>query len=299
MIDYLLSYHSVLDHILIYALLASSQAIVLRAGTFSIGTVAYAAVGAYTTAILTTKYSWNPMLAIFAGAVLAGITSGVMAFPLGRLRGIFQAVATLALVQVVVTIAINWDGVTNGALGINGIPKAVSTGWLIACVGIVILMVRQLGRYRLGRAMDVIREDETLAVSLGISVAYHQRLAMIMSGLLAGLAGGLHACVSYAVTPEEFGFHMLVQVLAMAVLGGTLSAWGPLVGATVLVVLPEAFRVFAEYRNVVQGAWLIVIMIYLPRGIADTISTWRHDRRVERANSRATSPDPKLSRSST
>lgn len=283
MIDYLLSYRSVLDHVLIASLLAMSQAVVLRAGTFSLGSAAFAAVGAYASAILVTRLAWPPALAIISGMLLAGLLSALMAFPLARLRGVFQAVATLALVQVVVTVAVNWDDVTRGALGIAGIPKAATTGWLLLVVAGVMVLMHSMGRYGLGRAMDVIREDETVAVSLGISVAYHQRLAMTLSGLLAGLAGALQAFNSYAIQPDEFGFPMLVHALAMTVLGGQVSVWGPLVGAAVLTLLPEVFRVFEEYRSVAQGLLLTLIIIYLPHGMADTLIGLAHDRRIRRS----------------
>jgi branched-chain amino acid transport system permease protein len=191
----------------------------------------------------------------------------------------------MALVQVAVTVTLNWEDLTRGALGINGIPKAATTGWLLLIVAIVVALLHTIGRYGIGRAMDVIREDETVAVSLGISVSHYQRLAMILSGLLAGLAGGLQACNSYAISPEEFGFGMLVTGLAMAVLGGRTSVWGALVGATVLTLLPELFRPFADYRNVLQGALLMLIIIYLPNGIADTLIGLAQDRRVRRAMS--------------
>lgn len=282
MIDYLLSYSSVLDHVLIYTLLAMSQAVVLRAGTFSIGPAAFAAIGAYTSAILAVTHGWSAPLAIASGTLLAGVVSALMAYPLSRLRGVFQALATLALVQVMVTIAQNWDSVTNGVLGISGIPKVATTGWLLLIVALCMLLTWTLGKFSLGRAMDVIRADETVAVSLGIRVAYHQRLAMVLSGLFAGLAGALHAFNSYAISPEEFGFHMLVHALASAVLGGATSIWGPLVGAGVLTTLPEFVRFFADYRGVVQGALLMLIIIYLPHGIADTLRSWRYDRKVQR-----------------
>ncbi|MBO9648166.1 MAG: branched-chain amino acid ABC transporter permease [Variovorax sp.] len=286
MIDYLLSYSSVLDHVLVYTLLAMSQAVVLRAGTFSIGSAAYAAVGAYTAAILITSQAWPPLIAIACGTLLAGVISALMAYPLSRLRGVFQALATLALVQVVVTIAQNWDSVTNGVLGISGIPKVATTGWLLLAVALCTALLYTLGRFGLGRAMDVIRADETVAVSLGIRVPYHQRLAMTLSGLLAGLAGALHACNSYAIQPEEFGFGMMVHTLASAVLGGATSIWGPLVGSAVLTTLPEFVRFFADYRGVVQGALLMLIIIYLPHGIADTLAAWRHDRRIQSSAAR-------------
>ncbi|HSV79567.1 MAG TPA: branched-chain amino acid ABC transporter permease [Ramlibacter sp.] len=287
MMNFISTYQSVLDHILVYSLLAMSQYIVLRAGTFSMGSAAFASISAYATAILVTRAGWPAPVAIASGVVLATLASAVMAFPLSRLRGVFQAVATLALVQVVVTVNLNWEDMTRGALGISGIPKVVTTGWLLAVVGAAVAVLHLLGRFGIGRAMDVIREDETVAVSLGIRVAYHQSMAMILSGVLAGLAGALYACNSYAVGPEEFGFTMMVNALAMAVLGGRTSVWGALVGAAVLTILPELFRVFAEYRNVVQGVLLMLVIIYLPNGIADTLLALAHDRRVKRSMSDA------------
>jgi branched-chain amino acid transport system permease protein len=283
MTDLFLAYQSTFDHFLIYALLAMSQYIVMRAGTFSLGTAAFAAIGGYATAILTTRAGWPPPLAIVSGTVLATMASAVMALPLSRLRGVFQAVATMAFVQVVVTVNLNWNSLTRGALGINGIPKAATTGWLLLLVTIIVAMLHVLGHFSIGRAMDVIREDEILAVSLGVRVAQHQRIAMITSGALAGLGGGLFACNSYAITAEDFGFGMLNSVLAMTVLGGRKSVWGPLVGAVVLVTLPELFRPFAEYRYVFQGALLMLAIIYLPDGIADTVRAVVRDRQVRRA----------------
>ena len=283
MMYFFAAYQSVFDHICIYALLAISQYIVLRAGTFSMGTAAFAAIGAYTTAILVTRAGWAAPLAIGAGVALAGVASIVIAFPLSRLRGVFQAVATLALVQVAVTVNQNWESLTRGVLGISGIPKVITSGWLLAIVVLVVMLLHLLGRFSIGRAMDVIREDETVAVSLGIRVAYHQRIAMVLSGILAGLAGGLYACNSYAIAPEEFGFNMMVNALAMAVLGGRTSVWGALTGAIVLTILPELFRGLAEYRNIVQGVLMMLVIIYLPNGIADTLIAFVRNRRVRRA----------------
>lgn len=280
MINFFQTYQSLFDHILVYALLAMSQYVVLRAGVFSLGTAGFAALGAYGCALLITKLGWPPFAAIVAGTLLGTLASAVLAFPLSRLRGVFQAVATLAMVQIVLSATQNWVSVTNGALGVNAIPKVAGTGVLLAVVAVVVLLMVAIGRYSIGRAWDVIREDETVAVSLGISVPYYQRIAFILSGLLAGLGGALHATSSYAITPQEFGFGMLVAALAMVVLGGRTTVWGALVGAAILTTLPELFRVFAEYRNVVQGILLMLVIVYLPRGVADTVLALLRDRRL-------------------
>lgn len=293
MINFFYTYQSLFDHILVYALLAMSQYVVLRAGVFSLGTAGFAALGAYGTALLITKAGWPPVAAILAGTLLGTIASALLALPLSRLRGVFQAVATLALVQIVLSANQNWVSLTNGALGVNGIPKVASTPILLAIVVVVVFLLVAMGRYSIGRAWDVIREDETVAVSLGISVPYYHRIAFIISGALAGLGGALQATSSYAITPNEFGFSMLVAALTMVVLGGRTTVWGALVGAAILTSLPELFRVFADYRNVVQGILLMLVIVYLPRGVADTVMGRLRDRRLRRATlAAAPVPEP-------
>lgn len=280
MMNFFFTYQSLFDHILVNMLLAASQYVVLRAGVFSLGSAGFAALGAYGTALLTTKLGWNPWLAMLAGMAVPTVLSALLALPLSRLRGVFQAVATLAFVQIVLSGTLNWVSLTNGPLGVNGIPHAASTWSLALIVVAVVAFLVMMGRYSFGRALDVIREDETVAVSLGISVPYHHRIAFILSGALAGLAGGLHALSSYSITPQDYGFGLLVAALAMVVLGGRTTVWGALVGAAVLTSLPEIFRVFADYRAVVQGVLLMLVIVYLPRGLADTLIAHLHDRRL-------------------
>ena len=267
---FFLSYMPLFELALLNALLAFSQYIVLRAGVFSLGTAAFTAIGAYCGAILIVKLGMSAGLAIPVSAVVGAAFGGLVAVPLARLRGVFQALATLALVQIVLSLALNWVGLTNGALGVNGIPKTVHLGTMFLVVLVVGYFLFVIGRSSIGRAFDIIREDETVAVSLGISVAKHHMIAFILSGGIAGLAGALHACSSYSITPNEYGFQMLVMVLAMVVLGGRVSVLGPVVGAMILTALPELLRGFQDYRMVMQGALLMLSIIYLPRGIVDT-----------------------------
>jgi len=281
--NFLATYQSLFDHMLVNMLLAMSQYIVLRAGVFSLGTAGFTALGAYGSAILITKAGWPPAFAIVFGVALGTLASALLALPLARLRGVFQAVATLAFVQIVLSGTQNWQSLTNGALGISGIPHSVGTGTLVLIVALVVGLMVSLGRYSFGRALDVIREDETVAVSLGISVPWHQRRAFIISGVLAGLAGGLHASSSYSIMPTDYGFALMVATLAMVVLGGRTTVWGAIVGAIVLTALPELFRVFAQYRNVVQGLLLMLVIVYLPRGVADTLIAMARDRRLRGA----------------
>ncbi|MGE4239841.1 branched-chain amino acid ABC transporter permease [Ramlibacter sp.] len=275
MIDYLLSYASVLDAILIGSLLAMSQFVVLRAGVFSLAPAAFAAVGAYTAALMVKNAGMHPALAVVAAMALGTLLSAIVALPLSRLRGVFQALATLALVQVVMSFTLTATPLTNGAIGINSIPRSLGTGWLLVLVAAVILLLHAICSHGIGRAFNVILQDETVAASLGVQVAKYHRIAFLLSGCIGGLAGAAIALSSYTIQPSLFGFHMLVNVLAMVVLGGTGSVWGPLIGAAILTLLPEMFRVFADYRTVVQGVLLCICIMFMPRGVTHS---WRFRR---------------------
>lgn len=191
--------------------------------------------------------------------------------------------------QVVLSAAQNAAWITNGALGINGIPKAATTPVVLGILGLVVFFLYNLGRSRFGRAFDAIRQDETVAAALGVPVARMHLLAFGLSGALAGLAGSLEAYHSYSITPEQFGFHLLVAALTYVILGGRVSVWGPLAGAAILTTLPEVARPLADARLLLQGALLIAMTVYLPDGIVDTLAgRWRRRVRASVARSSGT-----------
>src|SRR5690606_15999891 len=121
-------------------------------------------------------------------------------------------------------------------------------------------------RTSLGRTFDALRQNESAAATLGISVRYYHSVAFVLSGVIGGLYGGIYALSAFAITPEYFGFHFMITVLAYVVLGGRSSVFGPVVGAVVLLSLPELFRPFAEYRLLIYGATLIFVITRLPEG---------------------------------
>ncbi|MBL8671846.1 MAG: branched-chain amino acid ABC transporter permease, partial [Alphaproteobacteria bacterium] len=211
----------------------------------------------------------------------------VLSLPLARLRGVYQAIATLAFVQIVVSVALFAEGLTGGAMGVNRIPKAVDTPvLLVAVAGVVYLMVA-INATRLGRAFEAIRQDEAVASSLGVNVTRHQALAFALSGAIAGLFGGLEAFHGYAIEPNQFGFAFLVAALSYVVLGGRRSILGPIVGTAVLVALPEIARPLAENRMLVYGALLMAVIAFLPRGVVDTVLDALRRRRIARADAAA------------
>ncbi|SNT32745.1 amino acid/amide ABC transporter membrane protein 2, HAAT family [Tardiphaga sp. OK246] len=283
MIDFFTAYRPLFEFMILHAGYALSQYVVLRTGVFSVATAGFAAVGGYGAAILTVTYRFPPLASILI-ALVAGCALGLLlAVPLARLRGVYQAIATLAFVQVVLSLNFFLEGVTGGANGFNGIPKVVELHHLalaFVAVGYVILSWRSS---RLGRSANVVRENEAVAASLGISAIRQQSIAFALSGAIGALFGSLEAFHGYALDPNQFGFHLVVAVLSYVVLGGRRSLWGPIAGAVILVSLPEIARPLAEYRMLIYGALLIVVIGYLPRGVVDSALHYLHHRRVGRA----------------
>jgi branched-chain amino acid transport system permease protein len=284
MMDVLLAYQPLFNQVLIYSILAYSQFIVLRTGVFSVATVGIASIGAYASAYATVRLGYHPYVST-AISVLLGLAAGALiAIPLARLRGIYQAMATIGLVKVIVSLTMYFEGVTGGVLGFNNIPRGYDTAGFLIVTVLVILLLHNIGRSGTGRAFDAIRQDETVAVSLGVSVHRHHSIAFALSGALAGLAGSFIAFFGRSLFPAQFGFELLTEVLAFVVLGGSITVLGPLVGTAILVVLPEFARPLAENTLLFYGAILILVMIFLPQGVAGTlVLKWRRSRQAAAA----------------
>ncbi|SHH17209.1 branched-chain amino acid ABC transporter permease [Pollutimonas bauzanensis] len=273
---------SLFELVLVNGVLAYSQYIALRAGVFSLATAGFASLGAYAAALLALRFGLPAGAGLLAAASIGALAGALLAWPLARLRGVFQAIATLAFVQIVMSISLYWESLTGGALGLNGIPNLVGPGHLLVVVAIVLYLLKALSGTGIGRAFDTIRQDETVAVSLGISVVRHQRLAFALSGALGGLGGGLVAYRNYSLVPEDFGFPLIIAALGFVVLGGRNAVLGPLAGALILTLLPEVARPLADYRLAVNGALMVLAIIYWPYGVVDTLGLrWRR-RKAER-----------------
>lgn len=272
MISLVRGYQALFDLAMINALLALSQYVVLRAGVFSLATAGIAAFGAYTAGNMILFWSSGLWLALPGGSAMGLMVGLALSLPLARLRGVYQAIATLAFVQIVVSLALFAHRFTGGATGLNGIPKVAGTWHIAMALAAAVFVVSRVGVSSLGIAFDMIRQDETAAVSLGVDVAWHHRLAFGLSGAVAGLAGALMAAYDYSVVPEEFGFSLLVAVLSYVVLGGWRSILGPIVGALVLTILPEIARPLADNRMILYGALMVGIIIHVPLGIVDSVA---------------------------
>ena len=279
-----IAYRPLIDLFLLHSGFALGQYIVLRAGVFSVANAGLTAIGAYLSAWLTLKAGVHPALSVVAGTLAGTLVALLLSWPLARLRGVYQAIATLAFVQVILSLNVYSERFTGGAMGMNGIPKVVSTGTLALSLIATIYIMWALNRTRLGRAFDAIRQDETVAASLGASVRYYQSIAFAISGAIAGYFGAMEAFNTYTIEPQRFGFDFLVAALSYVVFGGRRSIWGPVVGAAVLIALPELARPLAEYRTLVYGLIMIAVMAYLPRGVYDTFVEYLYRRKMARAD---------------
>ena len=271
MSGFIATWHPLFDLICIHCILAYSQYVALRAGLFSLATAGFASVGGYAGAYLLKNAHWDPLVSGFV-AILGGVAAGLfLSLPLARLRGAFQAIATIGFVQIMVSLTLYAASITGGALGLNGIPKVATTIPLIIILALIIVFLTTINRSGIGRAFDAVRQDYTVAGSLGISINTYFRYAFALSGGLGALGGCLLAFNTYSIQPEVFGFPLLVSAIAAVILGGRASVAGPAVGTTFLLVLPEIARPLADERLLVQGVLLIIVIIYLPQGIVDTL----------------------------
>jgi len=191
----------------------------------------------------------------------------VIGRPTLRLSGVYLAMATLAFGEVVRIAIINTDDLTGGALGLNGIPPLTQWWHVLGALVVVLFVLARLRRSRIGRAFEAIKEDETAAGLMGIAVDGHKMLAFALGAAIAGLAGALNAHLTFFIGPQEFGFDRGVEILTMTILGGVNSLFGPVVGAVIVTLLPELLRGLKDYRAVFNGLILVVIVLFLPKGL--------------------------------
>jgi len=278
--DFLRTYSTTIAVIGVSALLALSVWLTLYAGQLTLGNAAFMGVGAYVSALLGRHLDTPFPLALFIGAVSAA----VLALPLGaivfRLRGVYLAIATLAFGEIVRVILLATP-ITGKGQGLNGIPPKTELWHIYLSLAIVAYVLWRVQGSTLGRAWAAIREDEIASASQGIAVGRHKLAAFVIGALIAGWAGGLSAHVTFSIDPSDFGFTKAVQVLVFAVVGGIPNVLGPILGAGLFTALPELLRPLKDYRDIFQGAILLLVIIYLPRGLVTFVEV-RRTRRLSR-----------------
>ena len=258
----------------INALLALSIWLTLSCGLLAMANAAFMGIGAYTASILTMTYAAPFPLALAGGIAAPTVVALLIGGPTLRLAGVYLAMATLGFGEVVRVLILNADRWTGGALGLNGIPQSTQWWHVVAALVVVLLILWRLRRSRIGRAFEAIKEDSVAASLMGIGVLAHKMLAFALGAGIAGLAGALNAHLTFFIGPSEYGFDRGVDILTMAILGGTGGLTGPVLGAAIVTLLPELLRSFRDFRTMMNGAILVVIVLFLPRGLWDP-QRWR------------------------
>ncbi len=267
MLGWLAAHSKLIDQVGINALLALSLSIGLRAGQLALAQAAFMGIAAYASAIGAVEAHWNLPQSLGLGALAAAGVAALLALPLGRLRGVFLAIATIGFGEIARIVEINARA-TGGAEGYANIPNDANTAWIYGTLAVAGALFFAFARSKAALAVAATREDESAARGVGIDVAAVRFATLVAGAALAGCAGVLYAHANYFITPSDFGFPRMEQILVACVIGGVTSSLGAVVGAAVMTVLPESVRFLADYREVSTGAILLGIVLFAPDGIA-------------------------------
>lgn len=264
--DFLWAYGSFVYGLGVNAILGLSMYAVLAVGQLSLAQAAFMGIGAYTSAILTLRFGMPFPMVLAASMVTPSVAALIIGVPTLRLTGVYLAIATIGLGEVIRIVFVNIDYL-GGALGISGIPEKATGLIIFGLLAVILAGFLSAQRSRIGRAFEAIREDEDAARVAGIDVDAFKIWTLTLSAALAGLAGALNAHFSSFISPDEYGFDRAVTILSFAVLGGVASPLGAVLGAIILSALPEVLRPLHDFRLVFNGLIIVLVVMFLPRGI--------------------------------
>jgi len=271
--------------------LALSLNMMLRIGQLSVVHAAFMGLGAYTSALLSMRLGLPFLLAFPAAGLLVAAIAAALGPVFLRVKGVYFVLLTFALGEGIVLIFQEWVSLFGGNNGIYGIPKASLLGFAMStprayylfglCLaGIAFLVAVRIFRSALGAVLDSLNENEDLSQSLGVNARSYRVCVFTVSGFFAGLGGSVYAHYTSFLSPEAFSFWTLVDLLVINVVGGIASPIGPVVGAILLVPLPELLRDAKQYQMLTYGLLLMTFVIFLPSGIVGGIRDLRRRRRT-------------------
>jgi branched-chain amino acid transport system permease protein len=256
-----------LQVIMLNAMLALSGYAVIAGGSYSFAFVGFYAVGAYTGAYLSTKHGIGTWGEIGVALVVTFVISLILGRLLVRLGGIYLAMATVAITAIVGALAINLGGFTGGAAGITGVTPSVGTFWLIASVAVLCLGFYLLNRSRIGMAMRLVRSDRLLARSMGVNDVSLGIWLFVLSSMIAAFGGVMYAHYYQYVAAGDFTFTLLIDVLAMIIIGGSRHWLGPVIGAAIITAIPDWLSSIGVWAAVITGGIVLLIILFAPDGV--------------------------------
>ena len=256
-------------------------------GQVTFSTAGMMGVGAYTTAILTTRFEVDTLPAIFIAEVMGGIFSFVMGLALFRLKGSYFSFASIGFTTLLYTIFSNWMDVTGGPDGISRIPKLdlyffecknyydyFRVYFIVAII--CFLIVQRMRKTSFGRALASVRDNEIAARSFGINAYMTKVYSFTIAGIFACLSGAMYAVHANYISPEPFKYDQSAIYLIMVMLGGVDSTFGAFIGSMLMTILPEKMRFLESYYKLVYGVGVIFLMVFMPMGIMGFASTIRN-----------------------
>ncbi len=241
-------------------------------GQFSLGHAGFMSIGAYVGALINMEMNSTGgfLVGIIAGAVAAAIVGILIGIPTLRLKGDYLAIATLGMAEIIRVISLNMDDITNGAAGLNGIPRYTNWLWLFVFTSLTIILINNFVKSSQGRACISIREDEIAAESMGVNTTKYKVMAFAVGASFAGIAGALYSSYFYFIKPNIFGFMKSIDILVIVVFGGMGSITGSVIAAIVLAVLTTFLQAYSELRMIIYALLLVVIMLFRPQGLMGT-----------------------------
>ena len=261
----------------LYAILALSLTLVAgTVGQISLGHAGFLAIGAYASALLALDLYVPVPIAILTAGVITAVLGTALVFPAFRLRGHYVSIATLGIGEIVGLVILNWESLTRGPIGVTGIPPlpfdSTETEYWVSLALLVLLALLQvrLVRSHLGRAFRAIRDDDVAARAYGISLNRYKGIAFAVGGFAAGISGAVTAHLYSYINFETFTSQISILALTMVILGGLGNITGAIVGAVALIGLPELFRATAEWRMLIYGITLLLLIRFRPQGLLGT-----------------------------
>lgn len=278
---------NVLGFVGIHILLCTGLNILMGyAGQVSLGHAAFWGLGAYISGVLSAKFGWSPPLALAASVLGTCTVALAVGLPTLRLKGHYLAMATLGVGVIFHSLFVQFAGLTGGPSGLVDVPSFSLGSFTIgttlrnyyfiwAWVALGLVGALNLSQSRMGRALNAIKGSDVAAECMGVDTYRYKVIIFVLSAAYAAVAGSLYVHYLNFVAPDTFGFMNSVLLLTMVVVGGIGAFWGPVVGASILTLLPEYLRAYEGLEVVLYGLILVAVMMFMPKGLAPLFRGWR------------------------
>lgn len=248
-------------------------------GQVSIGHAGFCAIGGYTSALLNVHFGVNFIVSAIVAMIVTGLCGFLLGMPTLRLSGTYLTIATLGFGEIVRMAALNWESLTGGSLGVSGITRPVILGkelttfngglYYLALVllFLVSIVIYVIIRSKMGRALMAIRDDELAATLMGINVTRYKIASFVISAMMTGLGGAFYVHMVRFIDPNTFNFDISILIISIVILGGMGTMKGIYLGSALLISFPEVLRFASEYRFIVYGLILVLMMRFKPEGL--------------------------------